>query len=220
MLTTQDGPVGWSLLGEGPGEEGETVLSTSGPGLTSGHIPTGTPCREACVSEASPETQNQEDTWIHILLRERQTRRETDRHGERQTQRDRHRERQTQRETDRHGETDTERDRWTWGDRHGERQTQREDTEKDRRTGRETDMERDRYGERQTRRDRHTERQRWVSIWRGRVAGPGSVWLAGLNCVGWAGRQETRGRGLLLHLESKTGSSFGQQGWKLRHNVL
>ena len=81
-------------------------------------------------------------------------------------------------------------------------------------------MERDRYGERQTRRDRHTERQRWVSIWRGRVAGPGSVWLAGLNCVGWAGRQETRGRGLLLHLESKTGSSFGQQGWKLRHNVL
>ena len=113
MLTTQDGPVGWSLLGEGPGEEGETVLSTSGPGLTSGHIPTGTPCREACVSEASPETQNQEDTRIHILLRERQTRRETDRHGERQ--RDRHGERQMDRERDRHGErqiwreTDTER---------------------------------------------------------------------------------------------------------------
>lgn len=38
----------------------------------------------------------------------------------------------------------------------------------------------------------------------GRVAGPGSVWLAALACAGWAGRQEARGEGLLLHLESKT----------------
>ena len=41
--------------------------------------------RSMCVSEASPETQNQEDTWIHILLRERETDTQRDRHGDRQT---------------------------------------------------------------------------------------------------------------------------------------
>ena len=52
--------------------------------------------RSTCVGEASPGTQNQEDTRIHILLRdaERQTHRETD------TQRDRRGDRQTRRETD------------------------------------------------------------------------------------------------------------------------
>ena len=203
MLTTQDGPVGWSLLGEGPGEEGETVLSTSGPGLTSGHVPTGTPCREACVSEASPETQNQEDTWIHILLRERQTRRETD------TERDRHGERQTRRETDRHGETDTERDRQTQGDRHretdmerdrerqtrrktdgqGERQTWRErqiwrETDTERQTRRKTDGQggRQTWRETDTERDRHgetdTQRGRDGFNREGESSWPGSVWLA------------------------------------------
>lgn len=46
----QEGPVGWSPLGEGTGEEGETVLSASGPGLMSGHVLTDTLCREARVS--------------------------------------------------------------------------------------------------------------------------------------------------------------------------
>ena len=106
--------------------------------------------RSTCVGEASPGTQNQEDTRIHILLRDR--RRETD----------------TQRQT--HRETDAE------TDRHGERQTWRE-------TRAEAEMGSDREG---------------------RVAGPGSVWLAALACAGWAGRQEACGGGLLLHLESKT----------------
>ena len=140
--------------------------------------------RSTCVGEASPGTQNQEDTRIHILLRDR--RRETD------TQRDRHTERQTRRQTDterdRRGETDTQRDR------RGDRQTRRE-----------TDVERD------TGRGRDGFRSGGESRWpRECVVGSSGLRRVGWQAGGPWGRVAVASR--VQNLEAALGGKVGNSG--------